>query len=342
MAARERRITGREGRLSLGRLESEKASGNDSDSTTHGGRQSTRRRELEKRKLASERARAADDWVFDCICGAHGTNFVRTLSIARFSVYPTDMQSFIQDDGTPQVACDKCEVWQHVACLNLSPGTENKEFICERCLYREKTESLPIRVEQPLAPLSESPKITIKLKLPAAQYQDSPIRVAVPAPKHKPEILPLSPRRSPNTMGGQEEDPQSEGSSLPPQNHIVSDISPTQQLPDLGTPAADDGHRANGGVGALPPLDSNGPPPSTAEMAAKLLSSTQLQTRLPGGQGLGEAEPRDEYVKPNANPIGKSPPPVVSHLDRKQTPLPENTESNGVSQQEVQLELHAN
>lgn len=70
------------------RLEPNKESGNDSDSTAQGGRQSTRRRELEKKKLEEEQARAADQWMFDCICGVHGNNYVRILliGIARFSL----------------------------------------------------------------------------------------------------------------------------------------------------------------------------------------------------------------------------------------------------------------
>lgn len=40
-------------------------------------RQSSRRRELEKKKLKTQQARTANEWVFDCICGVHGTNYVR-------------------------------------------------------------------------------------------------------------------------------------------------------------------------------------------------------------------------------------------------------------------------
>ncbi|RPB28259.1 hypothetical protein L211DRAFT_370064 [Terfezia boudieri ATCC MYA-4762] len=238
LAARERRIREREGRLSLTRLEPNKESGNDSDSTAQGGRLSTRQRELEKKKLEEEQARATDGWIFDCICGVHGNNY---------------------DDGTPQVACDKCEVWQHVACLNLSPGTENKEFVCERCLHREEHPvSLPsAEVAQSPAPASISPKITIKLKLPTVHYEDSPIRV-VPGPRIKSDILPLSPRRSPNTKDVQEHPSSNKLDAL---NLPVSNDHPPLHAQAHDAPATDGVNQANGSTDALPPQEADGSPP---------------------------------------------------------------------------------
>lgn len=65
----------REGRP-LVRQERNKESGEDWGGAVQ-GRQSSRRRELEKKKLEIRQARAANEWVFDCICGVHGTNYVR-------------------------------------------------------------------------------------------------------------------------------------------------------------------------------------------------------------------------------------------------------------------------
>ncbi|KAF8418026.1 hypothetical protein EV426DRAFT_539875 [Tirmania nivea] len=241
LAARERRIREREGRLSLARLEPNKESGNDSDSTAQGGRQSTRRRELEKKKLEEEQARASDEWMFDCICGIHGNNY---------------------DDGTPQVACDKCEVWQHVACLNLSPGTENKEFVCERCLYREEhpVSLPPAEGAQSPAAASISPKITIKLKLPTVHYEDSPIRV-VPGSRTKPDILPLSPRRSPNTKVIQEQ-PSPNKLHAPSPNLTVSNGHPPLQRRAHDHPATDGVDRANGSTDAPRSQGAEGAPPA--------------------------------------------------------------------------------
>lgn len=57
--------------------ETDKESANESDATRH--RISMRRRELEAKKLEEAKARALEEWVFDCICGVHGTNFVCNL-----------------------------------------------------------------------------------------------------------------------------------------------------------------------------------------------------------------------------------------------------------------------
>lgn len=66
-----------------------------------------------------------DDWVFDCICGKYGNNL---------------------DDGLPMIACERCNVWQHIACVKEDPSKdparfnrkewENVDFYCTRC--REK------------------------------------------------------------------------------------------------------------------------------------------------------------------------------------------------------------
>ncbi|RKP12104.1 hypothetical protein BJ684DRAFT_17373 [Piptocephalis cylindrospora] len=44
-----------------------------------------------------------ESWEFDCVCGKHGRNY---------------------DDGEEMVACERCEVWQHVGCVRaLDEGT---------------------------------------------------------------------------------------------------------------------------------------------------------------------------------------------------------------------------
>ncbi|GJJ69678.1 hypothetical protein EMPS_02026 [Entomortierella parvispora] len=66
-----------------------------------------------------------DDWFFDCVCGVHGNNL---------------------DDGELMIACEKCNVWQHVACLkeeDKAHGRSTKDwsdfdFICPRCIVKEQ------------------------------------------------------------------------------------------------------------------------------------------------------------------------------------------------------------
>ncbi|KAF9197076.1 hypothetical protein BGZ50_000026 [Haplosporangium sp. Z 11] len=66
-----------------------------------------------------------EDWLFDCVCGVHGSNL---------------------DDGELMVACGKCNVWQHVACLRQEDAAqgrsvtdwENVDFTCPRCILKEQ------------------------------------------------------------------------------------------------------------------------------------------------------------------------------------------------------------
>jgi hypothetical protein len=55
-----------------------------------------------------------DDWIFDCVCGKSGKNF---------------------DDGSKMVACEKCDVWQHVSCNSLNrKSLGSLVFVCRKCL----------------------------------------------------------------------------------------------------------------------------------------------------------------------------------------------------------------
>ncbi|KAF8941584.1 hypothetical protein EDD21DRAFT_138530 [Dissophora ornata] len=66
-----------------------------------------------------------EDWVFDCVCGVHGNNL---------------------DDGELMIACGKCNVWQHVACLKQEDAAQGKkvmdwatvDFTCPRCIAKEQ------------------------------------------------------------------------------------------------------------------------------------------------------------------------------------------------------------
>ncbi|KAF9116445.1 hypothetical protein BGX27_002477 [Mortierella sp. AM989] len=66
-----------------------------------------------------------EDWVFDCVCGVHGSNL---------------------DDGELMIACGKCNVWQHVACLKQEDAAQGRsatdwatiDFTCSRCIIKEQ------------------------------------------------------------------------------------------------------------------------------------------------------------------------------------------------------------
>jgi hypothetical protein len=73
----------------------------------------------------------AEDWYFDCPgCGVHGKN-----KASSFRPSALNSSDSLQDDGKNIIACDKCNVWQHVDCLDLGEEVQKTdfEFICDFC-----------------------------------------------------------------------------------------------------------------------------------------------------------------------------------------------------------------
>ncbi|KAG0051855.1 hypothetical protein BGZ83_003256 [Gryganskiella cystojenkinii] len=81
--------------------------------------------EDEQAKNEDDEQEEEGDWFFDCVCGVHGQNL---------------------DDGELMIACEKCNVWQHVACLkeeDMAQGGKVKDwkalqFTCPRCILKEQ------------------------------------------------------------------------------------------------------------------------------------------------------------------------------------------------------------
>lgn len=82
--------------------------------------------EMDKRKKELAALAEEDTWTFDCAkCGVHGENL---------------------DDGTHSVACEKCNVWQHSACLGISQTEAEKDdfhFVCQDCKRRAEDAAKP-------------------------------------------------------------------------------------------------------------------------------------------------------------------------------------------------------
>ncbi|KAI4164697.1 MAG: hypothetical protein LQ342_001672 [Letrouitia transgressa] len=82
--------------------------------------------EMEKRRKELAALTEEDVWNFDCSeCGVHGENL---------------------DDGTHSVACEKCNVWQHSACLGISQAAAERDdfhFICRDCQRRAEDAAKP-------------------------------------------------------------------------------------------------------------------------------------------------------------------------------------------------------
>ncbi|KAI9891195.1 MAG: hypothetical protein M1814_003038 [Vezdaea aestivalis] len=123
----------------------------EAQSEDHQARISERRRKAREESLRREIDELNEaDWYFDCsVCGVHGRN---------------------QDDGTPIIACDKCSVWQHVACLGLQVevASDDFEFTCSLCLERIKAEKRA----------ALNPPIKLKLKRSEMQSSSPPTSAA--------------------------------------------------------------------------------------------------------------------------------------------------------------------
>ena len=124
--------------------------------------------EMEKKKKELAALVDDDEWFFDCsICGVHGTNLVCDFSALLFTGLLADS---VQDDGTHSVACEKCNVWQHSACLGISQQAAEKDdfhFVCNDCKRREedakkpKIPSLKFNIGSSASPPLEKPQVII-------------------------------------------------------------------------------------------------------------------------------------------------------------------------------------
>jgi len=130
------------------------------------------------------------EWLFDCICGANGVNY---------------------DDGTEIIACDSCDVWQHLACQKLPPGTVGKEefeFICSLCKkYRASASFPPGPDGKPPSPqiikLRVGPPSPVKTKPPAGPIFGNAAGASVLSENRNghPHLPPVAPQASPDTNG---------------------------------------------------------------------------------------------------------------------------------------------
>ncbi|KAI9827557.1 MAG: hypothetical protein M1832_004907 [Thelocarpon impressellum] len=134
--------------------------------------------EMEKRKKALEELAQEDDWIFDCSgCGVHGENL---------------------DDGTGIVACEKCSVWQHLACLGLRRDAAEQEdfhFVCALCKRREtdreKSAKNPIKLDfrklgSSASPPSDKSKAQVVVQVNGhGKREGSPDHLGSPPSKRK-------------------------------------------------------------------------------------------------------------------------------------------------------------
>lgn len=120
------------------------------------------RQESEEPTRRSTRQHTNDDesWEFDCVCGVYGTNY---------------------DDGRLSVACEQCDTWMHVECLdpeeknhimddlnNSQTGSaqpsEGYSFVCRRCLNRKSPTQPPEVTGVPVPPVLDKEESSLPIK----------------------------------------------------------------------------------------------------------------------------------------------------------------------------------
>ncbi|KAL9131235.1 MAG: hypothetical protein Q9217_000777 [Psora testacea] len=151
MMTREQRLKERELKRILHEEELARMSEEEKRVDAGESRQSERHLKVEMEKKKKELAALEEDvWFFDCLkCGVHGENL---------------------DDGTHSVACEKCNVWQHSACLGISQQEAEKDdfhFLCHDCKRREedakkpKIPSLKFKLGSSSSPPNPKPKVVV-------------------------------------------------------------------------------------------------------------------------------------------------------------------------------------
>ena len=144
--------------------------------------------EMEKKKKDLAALVEEEEWVFDCAkCGIHGTNIVSPFMLYSHVAH---MLTWYKDDGSPSIACEKCNVWQHTACLGFTQEEAEKDdfhFICGDCKRREEDKKKPKipSLKFHIGSSSSPPQDHSKVALPAANGENRKSNGEALPPKKK-------------------------------------------------------------------------------------------------------------------------------------------------------------
>ncbi|KAH3952561.1 hypothetical protein HBI56_143110 [Parastagonospora nodorum] len=125
---REQRLRERETAKVLKEEELRKLKENEQKLATNAARLSERHLKAMMKQHESDlkRLNEEEDWFFDCEkCGTYGSNL---------------------NDNTPQISCEKCNVWQHVKCHDITEDqveNTNFQFVCGTCKRKEEEAGQP-------------------------------------------------------------------------------------------------------------------------------------------------------------------------------------------------------
>lgn len=287
--------------------------------------------EIERRKKELAALVEDDEWIFDCSkCGVHGTNL---------------------DDGSHSVACEKCNVWQHSACLGISQTDAEKDdfhFVCQDCRRREEDAKKPKipSLKFHIGSSSSPPQQKLKMDIPSAnegkkRKTSEEISQLPPSKKFKPvdyknHHLPnaYQPRAAKNGQNGMHAAVMN-GPTLSPQGQLPqqsvyagNQVYPDAAPPGLRSPPGPPAY-ANGYDNHVPP--QNGYVPQLPPQA--------FQTPYANGAYQGSHQPHNvgwsaRYTPPqqpqNAQAYGppsSSQNPFTNSFDRQRPPSSHSTQN---------------
>ncbi|KAI4641595.1 hypothetical protein J4E93_007692 [Alternaria ventricosa] len=140
---REQRLKERETAKILKEEELRKLQENEQKLASNNARLSERHLKAMMKKHESDlkRLNEEEDWFFDCEkCGTYGSNL---------------------NDNTPQISCEKCNVWQHMKCHDITEEQADDSkftFVCTACKRKEGDADEPKLPSLKLRLTSQSPR----------------------------------------------------------------------------------------------------------------------------------------------------------------------------------------
>lgn len=292
-----------------------------------------------------------EDWVFDCVCGVFGNNL---------------------DDGELMIACGKCNVWQHVACLKQEDAQQGKaetdwesvDFTCPRCIIKEKRKAMrKEKKEQKLreealtgtvgADVSSEPNVPKESKkVPKEKVpKEKVLKDKVKSPKsrlgpltngHYPQpaayVGPSNYSTQPYPPPGQPHAYQPEASYH--RDHHVQPPQPYYNGHPVsnGNPGPVPGHYAYQPAASQQPHNQYSPPPPSSHNHYQQPYQQPYQQQPPHAGHYGSHTPTPSYQAYLPSPQGSSmhaPAPLNHHLTPA-TQRPHQLDSYSVSQSPVQ------
>ncbi|KAB2101602.1 hypothetical protein AG0111_0g10290 [Alternaria gaisen] len=172
---REQRLKERETAKILKEEELRKLQENEQKLASNNARLSERHLKAMMKKHESDlkRLNEEEDWFFDCEkCGTYGSNL---------------------NDNTPQISCEKCNVWQHMKCHGITEEQADDSkfvFVCTACKRKE---------EEADQPKPQSLKLRLTSQSPSSQNLaeangNGPSMPRLPAPQaFQPSMHPVQP-----------------------------------------------------------------------------------------------------------------------------------------------------